>query len=139
VAVQRDVERADQHLERAVALVGAQDALAESAGQEGAARRDAEEHDVGGAEVALDDLVRDARGRAGDVAGVEDDALAARFGTWACGGARSHPAKPPSPPLRTGLKVCCQSTTLPDRGPRRRCRRDVSAVFLATREGARSG
>ena len=70
VAVHRDVEGADGHgvpLDRG-------DPLGEPAGQRDAAGRDAEQDEVVGALVALEDLVGDAGQRPGDVGAVEDDA-----------------------------------------------------------------
>ena len=70
VAVHRDVELADGDRD----ALDAGDALADAAGQRHAAGVEAEQDEVGGALVALEDLVGDAGQRPGDVTGVEHDA-----------------------------------------------------------------
>ena len=102
VAVHRDVERPARD---GRALDGG-DALGDPLGERHAARRDAEQDEVVGALVALEDLVGDAAQCAGDVARVEDGAIGARIGRrrtmrmmrWQ---AQASAARPPSPPHGT--------------------------------------
>ena len=76
VAVHRDVERPARH---GGALDGG-DPLGDPLGERDAARRDAEQDEVVGALVALEDLVGDAAQGPGDVARVEDGAVGAGTG-----------------------------------------------------------
>jgi hypothetical protein len=70
VSVHRDVERSD----RDVDPLDGGDLGADPLGERDAAARDAEQHEVAGALVALEDLVGDAGEGPGDVTGVEDGA-----------------------------------------------------------------
>ena len=68
VAVERDVERAVDGL----AVLERRDRRGQAPRQRNAARVQADEHDVLGAVIALDDLVRDASQRPAEIGGVED-------------------------------------------------------------------
>src|SRR5690606_40555772 len=67
-AVERDVERSDGDLD----ALGAGDPLTDPAGEVDAAGGDPEEHQLFGALVALEDLVRDAGQRPVDVGSIEN-------------------------------------------------------------------
>src|SRR5690606_5639712 len=101
-----------------------------------AAGRDPEEHHVGGAPVALHDLVGDAGQRPGDVGLTEDRAVCAGRGAGGCGAgcghaaARTHLATSFSA-SRDGIKGSLTATTLTrPAGPGRRCPQGVRGALL---------
>src|SRR5690606_20061523 len=96
IAVHRDVERADRYGLAAELAHERSDAL----GERDSAGGDAEDHQILGPLVGLEDLVRDPSQSPGDVGLVQH-------------GARAHPPLP-SPPHGTGLKVAVVTPTLPD-------------------------
>ena len=80
VAVHRHVERPDRDRD----ALDRGHPLGDALGERDAARRDPEQHQVVGAAVALEDLVRDAGQGPGDVTGVEDGAGVVRLAGTCC-------------------------------------------------------